>query len=70
MQDLLDGQYESPIRIVAFNTAQGWWRDVTKDVANELLEICSERGEIPGSIADFIREHASRQIGRQLRLQL
>ena len=47
--DLLDGQYEDPIRIVAFNTAQGWSRDVTKDIANELQEICSERAETPGS---------------------
>jgi hypothetical protein len=47
IQDLLDGLYEAPIRIVAFNTAQGWSRDVIKDIAKELLEICSERGEIP-----------------------
>jgi hypothetical protein len=70
IQDLLDGLYEAPIRIVAFNTAQGWSRDVTKDIANELQEICSERGEIPGSVADFIREHASRRTDRQLRFQL
>jgi len=70
IHDLLEGQYEDPIRIVAFNTAQGWSRDVTKDIANELQEICAERGEVPGSIADFIREHASRRIGRQLRFQL
>jgi hypothetical protein len=70
IRDLLDGQYEAPIRIVAFNTAQGWSRDVTRDIASELQEICAERGETPGSIGEFIREHASRRVGRQLRLQL
>jgi hypothetical protein len=27
MTDLLDGQYSKPIRVVAFNTAEGWSRD-------------------------------------------
>ena len=34
--NLLDGQYEDPVRIVAFNTAEGWSRDVTVDIADEL----------------------------------
>ncbi len=28
IRDLLDGQYNHPVRIVAFNTAEGWSRDV------------------------------------------
>jgi hypothetical protein len=36
IRNLLDGQYESPVRIVAFNTAEGWSRDVTVDIADEL----------------------------------
>ena len=35
VRNLLDGQYESPVRIVAFNTAEGWSRDVTVDIAEE-----------------------------------
>jgi hypothetical protein len=31
IRDLMDDQYTRPRRIVAFNTAQGWSRDVTKD---------------------------------------
>jgi hypothetical protein len=27
----MDGQYRQPARIVAFNTAEGWSRDVTMD---------------------------------------
>src|SRR5215470_15031563 len=69
IEDMLDGQYEDVVRIVAFNTDEGWSRDVTEEIANELRETCSERGEMPNSIEDFIREHASRRAARQLRLQ-
>jgi len=36
IRDLLEGQYRRPPRIVAFNTAKGWSRDVTVDIADEL----------------------------------
>jgi hypothetical protein len=36
VRNLLEGQYENPVRIVAFNTAEGWSRDVTIDIADEL----------------------------------
>ena len=29
IRDLVDGQYTHPVRIVAFNTTEGWSRDVT-----------------------------------------
>lgn len=31
--DLLGGQYTTPIRVVAFNTAERWSQDVSEDVA-------------------------------------
>ena len=34
--DLLDGRYNSPVRVVGFNTAEGWSRDVSEDVAHEI----------------------------------
>src|ERR1700709_2717993 len=30
------GQYANPIRIFAFNTAEGWSRDVTEEIAREI----------------------------------
>jgi hypothetical protein len=57
IQDLLDGQYEAPVRIVAFNTAEGWSRDVTEDIAAELALACADRDEISPLIADFIADH-------------
>jgi hypothetical protein len=59
IRDLLDGQYENPVRIVAFNTAEGWSRDVTDEIANALQERCTERGEIPENSEDFLEEHGN-----------
>ena len=58
IRHLLEGQYSSPVRIVAFNPAEGWSRDVTDDIAAELAQACADRGETPMSIADFIDDHA------------
>ena len=33
VRNLLDGHYEDPVRVVAFNTVQGWSRDVTVEIA-------------------------------------
>ena len=51
---LLAGEFSNPIRIIAFNTAEGWSRDMT---ANELLRLCAERDEVPQAIADFIFQY-------------
>jgi hypothetical protein len=40
IQDLLDGQYWHPMRVVSFNTAEGWSRDISADVAAELRRRC------------------------------
>jgi hypothetical protein len=42
----MDGQYGHPLRIVAFNTAEGLSRDVTKDIANELRRRLMEYDEV------------------------
>ena len=32
IRDISGGQYSTPVRVVAFNTAEGWSRDVTEDI--------------------------------------
>ena len=54
VRNLLDGQYENPVRIVAFNTSEGWSRDVTVDIADELRRRYDEFGEAPDPILDFM----------------
>jgi hypothetical protein len=54
IRDLLDGQYSKPMRIVAFNTTEGWARDVTVDIADELRRRYPEFGEVPDSVLHFM----------------
>ncbi len=37
IDDLLTGQFNNPVRVVAFNTSEGWSRDVSEVVAREML---------------------------------
>jgi len=70
IEDLLSGQYNNPIRVVAFNTAERWSEDVSQDVAHELRQRCDvQMRDLPPSIQDFVK----RQEGaawRQLTLRL
>jgi hypothetical protein len=53
--DLLDGQYSRPVRVIAFNTAEGWSRDVSEDVARELSRRCAEEArDLPLSLEEFV----------------
>ena len=55
LADLLSGQYERPLRIVAFNTAEGWARDVSAEMAREALAHVEQSGnDIPQSLCDFV----------------
>ncbi len=38
IQDIVSGQYNKPVRVIAFNTAEGWARDVTEDIAREIMD--------------------------------
>ena len=35
IQHLFEGQYTNPVRIGAFNTAEGWSRDATEEIVRE-----------------------------------
>ena len=60
IEDLLDDQFSKPVKIAGFNTAEGWSRDVSEDIANELRRRCYLRSrEIPDSVLDFIKRHGS-----------
>ena len=59
IRDLMEEQYSLPVRIVAFNTAEGWSRDVTMDIADGLRRRFAEYAEVPASVQKFL-ETASR----------
>jgi hypothetical protein len=48
---MLSGQYNNPIRIIAFNTAERWSEDVSEDVAFEIRRRCDlQMTDVPSSI--------------------
>ena len=57
VRNLLDGQYENPVRIVAFNTAEGWSRDMTVDIADELRRRYVEDDDAAESLLTFMEAH-------------
>jgi hypothetical protein len=48
IRDLVEDQFNNPVCIVAFNSAEGWCRDVTVDIADEL------HGELSESAIQFM----------------
>src|ERR1700691_1901086 len=38
IDNLFTGQFNNPLRVIAFNTAEGWSRDVSEDIVWELLK--------------------------------
>jgi len=69
--DLLEGQYNNPVRVVGFNTVEGWSRDVSADIAEELRRRCDlQMTELPSNIQDFVERHEGAGDRRQLALRL
>jgi hypothetical protein len=67
--DLMSGQYSDPVRVVAFNTAEHWLRNDSKDVARKILRRLELDGDaLPSSIAAFVDRHLGPD--RQLTLRL
>jgi hypothetical protein len=38
VQNLISREYRNPLRVVAFNTAEGWSRDVSEEIAYDVLD--------------------------------
>jgi hypothetical protein len=69
--DLLAGQYKSPIRVVAFNTAEHWSQDVSADVAQELRRRCDlQQRDIPFFLQNFVDRYEGRYRDIQLPLPI
>jgi hypothetical protein len=54
VSNISDGEYSNPVRVVAFNTAEGWCRDVTEDIARALLEREAREAHLSESARRFV----------------
>jgi hypothetical protein len=63
VSNILNGEYSNPVRVVAFNNAEGWSRDVTEDIAEAVLE----RGETEGHLSEPAKRFVECVLGQVLR---
>ena len=59
--NLLSDEYKNPVRIVAFNTAERWSRDVTVAIADELRRRYVEYDEVPEAVLEFLEANQRRR---------
>jgi hypothetical protein len=61
VQNLLHGQYERPVRVLALNADEGWARDVSETIAAKVRDVAEHEGrELTSGTLTFIEA----QIGR------
>ena len=69
ISDLLTGQFNDPVRVVAFNTLEHRADDVSADIAVESRLAATFRASpVPDYLADFVQSHTDSS--RQLTLRL
>jgi hypothetical protein len=71
IMDLLEGQYNNPVRVVGFNTAEKWSQDVSGDVAHELRRRCDlQLRDVPFFLEEFVERYEGRYHDIQLPLPI
>jgi len=61
---IISGEYSNPVRVVAFNVAEGWSRDVTEDIAQAVIE--RERSE--NYFSKSAKEFIERTLGKSVEI--
>jgi hypothetical protein len=71
IMDMLEGQYQNPVRVIGFNTAEKWSEDVSADVAHELRRRCDlQLRDVPSDMQDFVERYEGRYHDIQLPLPM
>jgi hypothetical protein len=61
VQNLLHGQYERPLRVIALNAEEGWSRDVSEAIAAKVRDVAQHEGwELTSGTISFIEAHIRR----------
>ena len=56
--DFLTGQFNDPVRVIAFNTLEHWSDDVSQAIATEIQTRCDIDGVcVPEHVSDFVDRH-------------
>ena len=58
VENIITGSIHTPLRVVAFNTAEGWARDVTEDIAHAVFDQARSEQRPLGTAAQEFVERA------------
>jgi hypothetical protein len=62
VEDLVMNQFNNPLRVIAFNTSEGWARDVSEDVAREMLNRAAKDDRmLAGASRRFVERHVDEE---------
>jgi hypothetical protein len=57
----MSGGYNNPMQILAFNTAEGWARDVTEEIVREIRDRAEREGvDLSPGLREFIDDEIAR----------
>jgi len=60
---MLVGEYKKPMRVIAFNTSEFWSRDVSEDVAWDVVKRAAATGtRLPDATHNFVARYLGEQI--------
>jgi hypothetical protein len=63
VENLLHGQYERPLRVLALNADEGWARDVSQAIAAKVRDVVEHEGhELTSGTLAFIEDHVGRAL--------
>jgi hypothetical protein len=54
VQWIIEGQFSHPLRVIAFNTDEGWARDVTRDIAWKLFGLNRSGTDLGAAAREFV----------------
>jgi hypothetical protein len=67
VENILQGQYDKPVEVVAFSVDEGWAHDVSEDIAGLVVERArKEELTIPAGARTFVEKHLDEEMEPEL----
>jgi hypothetical protein len=65
VRNMISGEYRDPLRVIAFNTAEGWSRDVSEEIAYDVLDRAYDADTtLSAGAKRFIDRHVTQGVKR------
>jgi hypothetical protein len=67
VRNMLSGQYDRPLEVIAFSIAEGWARDVSEDIAGLVVaEARMHEQRLPEGARRFVEKHLDEDLEPEL----